>query len=79
MTVDAYYTSPIGIADVGYQGNAVLTGFEVSRDALDFVNYRIGQLDELGRSATDEPDESDETKEPDESDDPDNPDAPDVL
>ena len=50
MTVDAYYTSPIGIADVGYQGNAVLSEFEVSREALNFVNSRIGQLDELGNS-----------------------------
>lgn len=61
MTVDAYYTSPIGIADVGYQGNAVLSEFEVSREALNFVNYRIGQLDELensgGESEEDEPDE----------------------
>ena len=29
MTVDAYHTSPIGIADVQYRGNAVLGGFEV--------------------------------------------------
>ena len=81
MTVDAYYTSPIGIADVGYQGNAVLTGFEVPGEALDFVNHRIGQLDELGRSATDEPGDSDESDESDDPDDPDeseNPDEPDV-
>ena len=44
MTVDAYYTSPIGIADVQYQGNAVLTGFEVPPEAVDFVNRRIEEM-----------------------------------
>ena len=44
MTVDAYYTSPIGIADLQYQGNAVLTRFEVPREALDFVNRAIDEL-----------------------------------
>ena len=44
MTVDAYYTSPIGIADVQYQGNAVETGFEVPPDALDFINRRIEEM-----------------------------------
>lgn len=44
MTVDAYYTSPIGIADVQYQGNAVLTGFEVPPDAVDFVNRLIEEM-----------------------------------
>ncbi len=40
MPVDAYYTSAIGIADVGDQGNAVLNGFDVPREALDFVHGR---------------------------------------
>ena len=44
MTVDAYYTSPIGIADVRYQGNAVLTGFEVPPEAVDFINRRIEEM-----------------------------------
>ena len=44
MTVDAYYTSPIGIADLQYQGNAVLTRFEVPREALDFVTRAIDEL-----------------------------------
>ena len=44
MTVDAHYTSPIGIADVQYQGNAVLTGFEVPPEAVDFVNRRIAEM-----------------------------------
>lgn len=45
MTVDAYYTSPIGIADVGYQGNQVLPAYETPREAIEFVN---GKADELG-------------------------------
>ena len=44
MTVDAYYTSPIGMADLQYQGNAVLTGFDVPQDALAFVSRRIEEL-----------------------------------
>ena len=44
MTVDAYYTSPIGIADLGYAGNASTALFEVPQDAIDFVNRRIDQL-----------------------------------
>ena len=44
MTVDAYYTSPIGIADLQYLGNAVETGFEVPPEALDFINRRIEEL-----------------------------------
>ena len=44
MTVDVYYTSPIGIADVQYQGNAVVTGFEVPPEAVDFINRRIEEM-----------------------------------
>ncbi|MEE2636776.1 MAG: gluconate 2-dehydrogenase subunit 3 family protein [Acidobacteriota bacterium] len=44
MTVDAYYTSPIGIADLGYQGNAVLTSFDVPVAAIDFANRRIQDI-----------------------------------
>ena len=44
MTVDGYYTSPIGIADVQYQGNTVGTGFEVPPDAMDFSNRRIAEM-----------------------------------
>ncbi len=44
MTVDAYYTSPIGIADVRYRGNAVVTGFEVPQEAIDFINRRIAEM-----------------------------------
>ena len=44
MTVDAYYTSPIGIADLQYQGNKVLDGFEVPQEAIEFVNRRIEEM-----------------------------------
>ena len=44
MTVDAYYTSPIGIADVQYQGNAVLTGFDVPQETVDFINRRVAEM-----------------------------------
>ena len=44
MTVDAYYTSPSGSADVGYQGNQVLDRFEVPSEAIDLVNRRIEEL-----------------------------------
>ena len=38
MTVDAYYTSPIGVADVGFQGNQVLTAYSTPREAVEFIN-----------------------------------------
>ena len=44
MTVDAYYTSPIGIADVGFEGNRVLTAYETPRDALEFVARKADEL-----------------------------------
>lgn len=37
MAVDAYYTSPIGIADVGFRGNQVLSAYQTPPDALEFV------------------------------------------
>lgn len=46
MTVDACYTSPIGIADVGFLGNRVLGGYETPREAVEFVARKA---DELGR------------------------------
>ncbi len=44
MTVDAYYTSPIGVADLQYQGNTSMTRFAVPQDAIDFVNRRIEEM-----------------------------------
>jgi hypothetical protein len=34
MTVDAFYTSPIGIADVGYQGNRAVSQYEVPESII---------------------------------------------
>jgi len=45
MAVDAYYTSPIGIRDIGYQGNQVLSSYETPSEVIDFVT-RAG--DDLG-------------------------------
>jgi|TARA_B100001123_G_scaffold387276_1_gene462397 gluconate 2-dehydrogenase gamma chain len=45
MSVDAYYTSPIGIRDIGYQGNRVLSSYETPSEAIDFVT-RVA--DDLG-------------------------------
>jgi gluconate 2-dehydrogenase gamma chain len=40
LTVDAFYTSVIGIKDVGYRGNVGMTKFEVPREAIDYVLKR---------------------------------------
>ena len=45
MAVDAYYTSPIGIADVGFQGNRVLGAYSTPREAVEFI---ARTADELG-------------------------------
>lgn len=44
MTVDAYYTSPTGIADVGFLGNRVLGGYETPREAVEFVARKADEL-----------------------------------
>jgi len=44
MTVDAYYTSPIGISDLQYQGNTAMTRFSVPQDTLDFTNREIERM-----------------------------------
>ena len=44
MTVDAYYTSPIGIRDVGYQGNRVLSAYETPRPAVEFIDRVAADL-----------------------------------
>ena len=44
MTVDAYYTSSIGIADIGYRGNRVLSAYETPAEAIAFVNHRADEL-----------------------------------
>ena len=40
MVVDAYYTSPIGIKDLGYMGNTALSNFEVPQEAIDYALKR---------------------------------------
>ena len=40
MVVDAYYTSPVGIKDLGYMGNTALAKFEVPQEAIDYALKR---------------------------------------
>src|SRR5258708_5524885 len=40
MVVDAYYTSPIGIKEVGYLGNTAVAKFEVPQEAVDYALKR---------------------------------------
>jgi gluconate 2-dehydrogenase gamma chain len=40
MTADAYYTSPIGIADLGYMGNKGMAKFEVPENVLQYALKR---------------------------------------
>jgi gluconate 2-dehydrogenase gamma chain len=40
MVVDAYYTSPVGVKDIGYMGNAVLGSFSVPQEAVDYALKR---------------------------------------
>ena len=40
MVADAYYTSPIGIKDLGYMGNTAVAEFKVPQEAVDYVLKR---------------------------------------
>ncbi len=40
MVIDAYYTSPVGIADVGFMGNQVLSSFSVPEEAIRYAISR---------------------------------------
>ncbi len=40
MTVDAFYTSPIGVKDVGYVGNRAWSKYEVPQEAIDYAMRR---------------------------------------
>lgn len=40
MTVDAFYTSPIGIKDVGFQGNGVKSEYVVPAEAIEYALKR---------------------------------------
>jgi gluconate 2-dehydrogenase gamma chain len=42
MTVDAYYTSPAGIKEVGFMGNRGQTQFHVPQEAIDYAVKRSG-------------------------------------
>jgi gluconate 2-dehydrogenase gamma chain len=42
MTADAYYTSKVGIADLGYMGNKGMAKFEVPQAAIDYALKRSG-------------------------------------
>jgi hypothetical protein len=40
MVVDAYYTSPVGIKDLGYMGNTAVSKFEIPQEAIDYALKR---------------------------------------
>lgn len=40
MVVDAYYTHPVGIAQVGYAGNSGMTTFQVPAEAIQYALKR---------------------------------------
>jgi hypothetical protein len=40
MVVDAYYTSPAGVQDLGYMGNTAVSHFSVPQEAVDYVMKR---------------------------------------
>jgi hypothetical protein len=42
LTTDAFYTSPIGIKDVGYVGNKGMTSFQVPAAAIEYAAKRSG-------------------------------------
>ena len=42
MAVDAYYTSPAGVKELGYLGNRGMTDFKVPQEAVDQAMKRSG-------------------------------------
>jgi gluconate 2-dehydrogenase gamma chain len=40
VVVDAYYTSPVGIAELGYMGNTGMSEFSVPKEALEYALKR---------------------------------------
>jgi gluconate 2-dehydrogenase gamma chain len=42
LVVDAYYTSPAGIKEVGYMGNTAMSTFSVPQGAIDYAVKRSG-------------------------------------
>jgi len=37
---DAYYTSPIGMKELGYMGNGAMASFSVPKEAMDYAIRR---------------------------------------
>lgn len=42
LTADAFYTSPIGVKDIGFKGNKGMTVFQVPASAIDYAVKRSG-------------------------------------
>ena len=42
MTVDAFYTSEIGIRDIDYRGNTALTSYPAPTEAIAYALKRSG-------------------------------------
>jgi hypothetical protein len=40
MTVDAYYTTPIGVKEIGFMGNGAMAEFKVPQEAVDYAMKR---------------------------------------
>jgi hypothetical protein len=40
MVADAYYTSPIGVKELGYMGNSAVASFHVPQEAIDYALKR---------------------------------------
>jgi hypothetical protein len=40
MVVDAFYTTPLGVKDLGYMGNTAVTKFEIPQGAIDYALKR---------------------------------------
>ena len=38
--MDAFYTSPMGVKDIGYMGNTAVAKFEVPQEVTDWVTRR---------------------------------------
>ena len=40
MTVDAFYSSPLGVKDLGFKGNGAYSKYEVPKEAIDYAMKR---------------------------------------
>ncbi len=40
MSIDAFYTSPVGIKDIGYMGNGAYSSYKVPQEAIDYAMKR---------------------------------------